>query len=714
MRRLTLLFVAFLAVLFAGTANAAPGGRLKMGRPVSGAPFMPSQSLVFGRITRVGDGATAPTYTGSAPTSFSCTGTGSGDWSTTAQAVFTPAVTPLQASYTLSCTAANAQGSATPTITITTEANTYSVAAMSQFVAVSTQSETLTSGKTIKFRPGTYLWPAGNGSGSPFRNKLLTSLTTVTTHGAAGSTVIEAGVASGGVTYFLGTTNLRYYRLKFHCPFVYGVNTRAQAQGACMVLGANANNFILQENEFYSDWLSLVNTYGFTTLYAPSADCPAGATLGSICYTYRGLVGTTGVSNTLSGGLHLLDNSFHGAWRLLQIVGGTTQGPVNVVGNHFYDYSGDCLIVGGAPPLPVRVAWNVCDKPLSLTTDLNHRDAFQFIPGTSPTGALVFGNITYSGRDDSWNSYPNIARDAQIHFMEDIYPNNYMTVKVFLNFGVSEVGHGVSLYNPSSSTLSGNLIVLNPSWASDTGSYPTVTVRKQGTPTVTPCCDLVADNFAYGAGYEAAGGVPTWGTSANNITLVNPQTSYGTYFDGGPGGSFTANDTYQEALVAWNAKAAGALLTAVPKIGPLGTGYVDYTARTWDYPRLNSVNAFTFTDVAGQALNTVVTSNAVLVTAYSATPPVFNGSTVTSGGTAASANGALVTVTGTAGTPQFRIASDAACAVAVTDWTTTPAIAASGRYVCVRGTSAAVGATERTVVTTIGAGTDTFTMTTAP
>lgn len=720
LRAFAIVLLVLVAVLVCASSAFADSNRLRFGRgnaPPPAFPAVADQTLDFGRITRVGDGATAPINTGGAITSAGCTGVNSGHFTWSASGVVTPTVTPLQPSYTLNCTFTNAFGSSTPTVTINTEADTYSIATMAQMVAVGALSEAVNNGKTLKMRPGDYVWPVGNGAGSPFRNKVFASLVTVTSHDVNNRArfIGGSGVAgSNGVTYLLGTTNLRYYRLKWYAPWTYGVDTRSKAQGAAWVLGSPANNFIFQENEISSNWKELVETVGFPTLFSgtpaspnPVSACPLATNEWSICYTFRGLLGTTGASETLSGGLHIIDNTFSNAWRLLQVTGGTSptsggRGPINIIGNRFTEFSGDCINVINAPT-PATVAWNVCDKPLSLTVDSNHRDAFQFLPGASPTGSLVFGNRTFSGRDDVWRLYSGIATDVQGHFMEDIQPNNYTNVKVFLNFASLSAVHGISVYNLDQGAINGNTIVMNPAWSANPSTYPNIRSLSD-TPTVPPTGDVIADNVGYNVSYEN----PAWGRLMNNQSGVDPQTDYAALFVG----PTFAPLTLAEAEMAFTLKPGGALDTAVPKRGALGTGYVDYTSRWWDYPRLNPTGAFTFADLTGQPTSTLVTTPGVQITAITKQTTTISPTTGAITYVASPSNeGALVSF-GAGATAQVRITTDAGCAVVVSDWGSV-GIVKNGQYVCLRDTSPATPATTLNVVVTVGANSDTWSITTS-
>lgn len=101
--------------------------------------------------------------------------------------------------------------------------------------------------------------------------------------------------------------------------------------------------------------------------------------------------------------------------------------------------------------------------------------------------------------------------------------------------------------------------------------------------------------------------------------------------------------------------------------------------------------AFSFTDQTGIAASTLTTSNIVQITAI-----ICN---------------VTVSVSGS-GSPQWQICSDAACNTVVVDWTNVSAAIASGQYLRVRLTSAAVGNSTANVTVAVGGLSDQWSVTT--
>ena len=656
---------------------------------VAPAPAVANQSLVFGRLTYAGYGGAGVVNTGGTITT-GCSidsGTNANHWDLDpTTGVFTPSAAGytagLSASYTLGCTFGNATGTDTATITITTEANTYSVASAAEMQIIQAIAVGTLSGKTIKMRAGDYRWPTVR-TNAWFRNKSYTSQVTVTSHDTSaitnyGRMLIQRDIgATNNQCYLDSPTNLKFYRCAFYAPWDYDTQPTAQASGSALVVTGTINGLLFEENDISANWKELVDTYGFPTLYSGGR--------GSTSYTWRGIIGNSTGGLATGAGWQFLNNVVHGSWRLLNLFG-----RVDVIGNEFYDFSGDCVNFAGNSSNCI-VAWNYGHSPLSTTAEANHRDYLQFLPGQRVTDGRVYGNRLNASRTDSYGDYPGIARDVQGHFMEDITPYNYVNYWVFGNFGLTQALHGVSLYNGEDCRVMGNTYVINPSWSANPSTYPTTRLLRQGA-LDTSFDNILADNASYASTSQVVAG-----NTVTNNQVVNPTTTYATYFDGP---DFTTPETLAEVMAAWTAKAGAGLLTAVPKIGALGTGYIDYDNRVWDYPRLNTLNAFTVVDLTGQATSTLCTSAAVQITGI-----------VNSDGDA-SVSGAVVTLSG--GTsPQFRITSDAGGSVVITDWTATSTIIQSNEYLWVRDTSSASSATTTSVIVKVAETSDMWTITTS-
>ena len=100
----------------------------------------------------------------------------------------------------------------------------------------------------------------------------------------------------------------------------------------------------------------------------------------------------------------------------------------------------------------------------------------------------------------------------------------YTDAWVFLNFGVGSALHGISGYNFSGSRVCGNLMVQVPSWNQNLSSVPSILIRKDTAPIVTPSLDVIADNAALGSAYQTspAPSAATWGVLVNNLDAITP------------------------------------------------------------------------------------------------------------------------------------------------------------------------------------------------
>lgn len=122
------------------------------------APAVANQPLAFGALTNSAAGGIAPTNTGGAITSASIdSGDASSHWQISSSGAITPTAAGDTADlsggpYSLGCTFTNADGSDTATITVSIEADTYSVTTGELPAVIALGSATI-DGKTVKGRP---------------------------------------------------------------------------------------------------------------------------------------------------------------------------------------------------------------------------------------------------------------------------------------------------------------------------------------------------------------------------------------------------------------------------------------------------------------------------------------------------------------------------------------------------------------------------------
>lgn len=158
-----------------------------VGGPLA-APAIADQAMSFGRLTLAGAGGTALVNTGGGSISSASidSGTDADHWQVSSSGVFSPSATGvsegLSASYTLGVTYTNSEGSDSATLTINTEANTYSAATGNLAAILALGSGTI-DGKTVKGRPGADICGAtvGDSVTFPAASTYTTGLT-VTSH----------------------------------------------------------------------------------------------------------------------------------------------------------------------------------------------------------------------------------------------------------------------------------------------------------------------------------------------------------------------------------------------------------------------------------------------------------------------------------------------------------------------------------------------------
>lgn len=109
------------------------------------------------------------------------------------------------------------------------------------------------------------------------------------------------------------------------------------------------------------------------------------------------------------------------------------------------------------------------------------------------------------------------------------------------------------------------------------------------------------------------------------------------------------------------------------------------------YTDAGAVASFTFTDETDIAVSTLETSDIKLIRGFSSNQSI--------------------SISGS-GSPQYRICEDSACSTVLTDWTGSSGTIEQNRYLQLRGTTAATESTARNIGITVGAGSDTWTITT--
>lgn len=157
-------------------------------------PIVADQATTFGALTKASAGAFTPVNSGGAITNASID---SGNTGTHFQISAAGLITPTAAGdtanlasgpYVLGCTFTNADGSDTATITITADANTYSVLT-GEISAAFTEIGTASAGaRTIKIRPGDFTISATTS-----KNHAFTNIVTITSHDTSNMASVPAG-----------------------------------------------------------------------------------------------------------------------------------------------------------------------------------------------------------------------------------------------------------------------------------------------------------------------------------------------------------------------------------------------------------------------------------------------------------------------------------------------------------------------------------------
>ena len=335
------------------------------------------------------------------------------------------------------------------------------------------------------------------------------------------------------------------------------------------------------------------------------------------------------------------------------------------------------------------------------SVEVGHGDLFQGVPGGDIIGMTAFGNRGLANRNDSIES----ILDHQGLFVEDISGFDNVSPVVAGNFIVTtNTVHGISLYNSQGGQVFGNTVVpLTDLFADDSFSdSPRINLIDHGTGNESSNNEIY-DNVAFSIGT----GSGTGNVEGNNVDAdfegLNG-TLFTSLFDG-PAWTSSALTTMALATTAYTPLTSGTLNTSAPKIGAINA-YTDFTNRTIDHPRFNTVGAFTFTDQTDVTASTVIESDIVQITNIDMVvddSDLENRSTTT-----ASVNGALVSVN----TGEFRIVNDASGTSVDVDWGTSDAVIEQDQYLQLRQTSSGGSEVQTDQVVTVGTASDTWSVTT--
>jgi hypothetical protein len=287
--------------------------------------------------------------------------------------------------------------------------------------------------------------------------------------------------------------------------------------------------------------------------YDPNGDYSAGG-----YNNINGITFSQGAGTQLRD-IKILNNTFYDINRGSNslVVGGSLE----VIGNTYYNTYEDAHGIRYVSGVVPKINWNLAHSPIALATDSGspHTDFIQFV-SASETGTWeveVLGNIVITGNSRG-------QTQGIVYFKSD--PAPALTGKIAGNLVISSTSHGISIEDADSLTVIGNTVVsADPDGAFNTSAIRVGNENSYGT-------HVIKNNVTH---TYVIGGTPT---SVNNYTVTKSSSAYAAIFDGA---DFDRTDITNKAtaLAAYAMKVGGALDTTT-NIGAVGSGYVDYTART--------------------------------------------------------------------------------------------------------------------------------------
>ena len=243
----------------------------------------------------------------------------------------------------------------------------------------------------------------------------------------------------------------------------------------------------------------------------------------------------------------------------------TVSGSHMVEGNVYHDLYEDPISLGyttlGAGTSTTRINWNQFYRPIGLGSDADnpHLDFIQFLdPGAVTWTVEVIGNIGFVG-------------NARGHTFQGIFANlttsgAYLAGKIAGNLMLTNSLHGITIDRASGLTVIGNTCVSGD--VDGGGLNCAINIGEDATTGTHVAKNNVAHNIT-------VAGSPTL---TNNHTATRSTAAYAALFNGTAFDKATLSSR-SAVLSALAMKAGGALDQAV-NIGAVGSGYVDYDART--------------------------------------------------------------------------------------------------------------------------------------
>jgi parallel beta-helix repeat protein len=274
----------------------------------------------------------------------------------------------------------------------------------------------------------------------------------------------------------------------------------------------------------------------------------------------------------------------------------------------------------------------------------------QGIPGAHDWNGFEFiGNVFVAAREDAITT----DHDAQVIFLEDINAantdaNHYSNGTIAGNVIYSESNFGIALYNPINCRIVNNSMM---GLIDGAGSRVPIEIN-QHFPTGTGSGNTILNNIT-----TAASSVFSGDRVKANILVGPSSASYLTAFTG----PTTAVPTTKAGILAQQTILSGSTADRQePKAGAVGTGYFDYTARTYSLPTYPTydLSGFVVTPQSTSAWLDVSTTSGsgTIYWMVSATPKtraevIAQGTATAKGTQAVSATGAQAQITATGLSP---------------------------------------------------------------
>lgn len=331
-----------------------------------------------------------------------------------------------------------------------------------------------------------------------------------------------------------GATNLTLYGLE--------VYDSAATANSLIYLYTGVSGITLKSNRIHGAYYDPNGDY--STVAYPS--------------TLRGIAYITNAGGSLTD-ITIEDNEIYDVRQGMELNKGA--GTWSIQRNRLYRCYMDGIFMAGAVSVPssLSISWNEISDHVGLPTDIGnpHGDYIQFVGGSIDMTADIIGNIIYTG---------TARGSGQGIFLDDMTAGHYYTVNAKGNLiSIRDYNRGLSIQQALNCNVIGNTVIMSgegqPGLA---GTYVGEYADGGG--------NVVKNNVCISYTIASA-------TATNNHTIsAATAAAYSAIFTGA---SWTYSDTNtrEKLLAAASMKVGGALDQAV-NIGAVGSGYVDFTART--------------------------------------------------------------------------------------------------------------------------------------